>query len=287
MIRYNEGYRPVARLAEPVFFRSWTPASPRGRVLCMHGVRASSADYERLAVALAEASYAVWAFDAPGSGFSVTRQEDLRARAEYGMRAMQAIFEDLAGPRAIVCGSGSAIPVLMWAYARRQDPVLSAVPLVFAEPAFAFSEADRRFLQACGEFLDRRYASLDEALDHWDRSPLGAVAFDDEEAKRAYVLGKLLRRGTQLVPVSPEPGSAARTGLRDFDMLANRAPLPNPALVLWGGKAWGVARHADRIPEVFPNGRSVTFEDGAHPLSLTRRCEIDAVRGFLDEALAD
>lgn len=285
MIRYNEGYLPVPRLAAPVFFRNWVPPKPRGHVVCVHGVRASSADYERLATELAEASFGVWAYDAPGSGFSPTREQDLRARVEGGMRAMQAILDGLTGPRAVVCGSGSAVPVLMWAYARRQDPALSALPLVFAEPAFAFSGVDRKFLDDCREFVDRRYASLDEALVHWDRSPLGAVAFDDEAAKRAYVLGKLQRRGTHLVPVSPEPERAARIALRDFDMLANRPPLPNPALVLWGGKAWGAARHAARIPEVFPNGRSVTFDDGAHPLSLTRCREIDAVREFLEVAL--
>jgi pimeloyl-ACP methyl ester carboxylesterase len=66
-----------------------------------------------------------------------------------------------------------------------------------------------------------------------------------------------------------------------FNLLADKEPLENPTLVLWGEKGGIKERIENQLDRVMINQTKIEFAGAGHPLSLTRAVEINAITQFL------
>lgn len=279
MARYNEGFFPAANL-NPIFFRSWTPESPKTTVLCVHGTGGNSADYAVLAQRLADGdggcAMKVVAFDSPANGY--TQLNPGVSSFEIQRLIIEKFIEKASTPVALIASSGGAIATFMCLYLNRNKPRFNRIPVVFAEPSMGFDERTKSYMEQCGAFYARHYRSLDDAHRAWNLSPMGAVAFDDEEAKVAFIRGRLRVRGNALVPSTREMDPKS---VKPFSVLNNKSSLGNPSLVLWGEKGGLKERYEQPLDRVLENQSKVEFPGAAHPLSLTRSVELDTISAFL------
>ncbi len=280
MMHYNEGFFATGKL-QPIFFRNWTPANPKLTVLYVHGAGGNSADGTALAQRLSgNEGCQVIAFDAPARGYSPANPGVSSFEVQRG--AIEKIIGDAKTPIAVVASSGGAIATFMSLYLNRRKPEFSRVPVVLSEPSMGFDDETRRYLQACMPFF-RRHASLNDAARAWTQSPFGAVLFDDESAKTAFIRGRLQVQGDALVPLAQGKNI---DGIKPFDLLADKEALDNPALVLWGEKANLRARYQEQVDRVLKNQTTMVLAGAGHPLSLTRAVELNAIVEFLRRQIA-
>jgi pimeloyl-ACP methyl ester carboxylesterase len=281
MAKYNEGFFPVGKVS-PIFFRSWTPQSPKLTLVCVHGAGGNSADFnvlgERLSQNTAAGPVRVIAFDSPGSGDSPANAGV--AAFMIQRMAIERLIANTPTPMALLASSGGAVAAFVALYAQRRTPRFGAIPVIFAEPSFGLSEPMRRYVEACRPFFASEFRTLDDARRTWDASPMADVAFDSDEAKVAFIRGRLRVQKTALVPATREMDPRA---LKVFNLLEGKQPLKNPALVLSGGKSVHQAPYLEDVKRVLPGHATAHFQASGHPLSLTRVEETDAIGQFLSQ----
>lgn len=282
---YNEGYVHIIDKAPPIFFRSWAPSEEKkADLICVHGAGGNSADFSKIARTLCNQSYAIKAFDFPGSGFSPAANVEAKNRLILDINILSAFVSQSAGPKAIICSSAGAIFVFSYLYGSRKDPVTSRIPVIFSEPSFGYDEETKQYIDSCFGFLSKSFANLDEALYAWDASPFAQIKFDNDDDKRAFILGRLHPNGESLTPLASGIVGVKKkilSNLKYFKLLENKLPIENPTLILWGAKGRLKNKHQQQAQKVFARLSTCTIEAGGHPLSLTCNEEIAALLEFL------
>lgn len=265
----------------PVFFRSWDPGNAVGLLVCIHGAGGNSADYSLLARTLADPTrahpYRLIAFDAPGSGLS--EPNATAAAFAVQLQSIQALLRGSSLPVSMVASSGGAIPGLTCLYQSRGDARTERIPVVLSEPAVGFDEETLAYVEACEPFLRRTFMSIDAAEKAWDESRLGSILFDDRPTKRAFIRGRLRPTGQALRPATQlmDPRK-----VKFFNLLDEKRKLDNPCLILWGQDSSLRTRFGESLARSLPASETKVFAGAAHPLSLSRAEEINAVAEFLD-----
>lgn len=273
---YNEGFFSAANI-KPIFFRSWTPDKPKMTLLYVHGSGGTSADCSTLAEQLSgDEGIRVLAFDAPDNGYSQGNQGV--ASFDVQRLTIEKLLENAKTPVAVLAASGGAIATFICLYSKRNKPEFNRIPVIFAEPSLGFDMETHRYMESCRSFFSSRYRSLEEARRAWEQSPMRTVLFDNEQAKTAYVCGRLRVQGDALVPLTRPMDPKT---IKHFNLLDKKAPLDNPALVLWGEKGGLKERHEEPLDRILTNQTKIEFPGAGHPLSLTRKVEIEAVVQFL------
>lgn len=274
---YNEGFFPAGKL-NPVFYRSWTPEKPRMMLIYVHGSGGcTSADGIPLAQALSgEAGIRVIAFDAPGHGYSQVNAGF--SSVEVQRIVMEKLVNNAKTPVALLASSGGAIATLKCLDSHRNNPEFKRIPMIFSEPSLRIDEETQNYLELIAQFLSGRFASLDDARRVWDQTPLSTILFDNEDAKTAYIRGMLQVQGNAFVALT----RAKDTNLiKPFNLLTGKEPLENPTLVLWGEKGGVKERIGQQLDSLLINQTTIEFPGAGHPLSLTRKVEVEAVAQFL------
>lgn len=282
-MRYNEGFVRVVDKAPPVFFRSWEPLKAKAGLLCVHGAGGNSGDFRKIAIELCKESYAIRAFDYPGSGFSPAADVPARDRLLLDLRILSA-FASSQDTQALICSSSGAISVFSYLYGARKDPRTSRIPVIFSEPSFGYDEEMKRYMDACLGFLANSFANLDDALQAWDATPFAQIRFDSDEDKRDFVLGRLHPEGGALIPLASSLVDEKKKILANakyFELLENKSTVQNPTFILWGSKGRLGDKHRLPAQSVFANLSMQTIENAGHPLSLTCREEIGAIKEYL------
>lgn len=277
MTMYNEGFFPAAKL-NPIFFRSWTPDKPRLTLIYLHGGGAStSADCTPLAQALSDdEGIRVIAFDSPGFGYS--QGNTGFSSVEVQRIVIENIVRNATIPVAVLASSGGAISTFKCLCLNRNKPEFKRIPVIFSEPSLSFDEKTLNYLELTAAFTLRRYTSLDEARRIWDQTPMRTILFDNEEAKTAFIRRMLHVQGNALVCLTR---AKEVKGIKSFNLLTDQEPLSNPALVLWGEKGGVKERIGQQLDRVLTHQTKIEFPGAGHPLSLTRKVEIEAVAQFL------
>lgn len=276
MTMYNEEFFPAAKL-NPLFFRSWTPDTPKMTLLYVHGAGGTSADCMPLAQQLSgEEGVRVLAFDAPGNGYS--QGNEGVSTFEVQRVTIERIIKTAKTPVAILASSGGAVAAFMCLYINRHKPEFKRVPVIFAEPSLGFDKSIHQYVALCRYFYSRRYRSLEDARRAWAQTPLDAILFDNEEAKTAFVRGRLRLQDNALIPLL-QPFNAK--ALKPFNLLIDKEPLENPALVLWGEKGGLKEIYEGQLERILTNHTKIEFPGAGHPLSLTRAVERDAIVKFV------
>lgn len=268
----------------PIFFRSWSPLKKKAELICVHGAGGNSADYAKMARTLCSQSYAIKAFDYPGSGFSSAANVQDKDRLILDLRILRAFVSRAEGPKAIICSSSGAISTFSYLYGSRKDADTRKIPVIFSEPSFGYDEEMKRYMDSCLGFLSKSFANLDEALHAWDATPFKNIQFNCDEDKRTFILGRLRPNGMTLVPLALSLVNEKRKILSNskfFELLENKSPMENPTLILWGAMGRLGKKHEQQAQKVFANLTARVIEGSGHPLSLTRNEEVTALLEYL------
>lgn len=276
MTMYDEAFFPAAKL-NPLFFRSWTPDKPKMTLLYVHGAGGTSADFMPLAQQLSsEEDIRVLAFDSPANGYS--QGNEGVSPFEVQRATIERLIKTAKTPVAVLASSGGAVATFMCLYMNRHKPEFNRVPVIFAEPSLGFDKTVHQYVALCRYFYSRRYRSLEDARRAWAQTPLDAILFDSEEAKTAFVRGRLRVLDNALIPLL-QPFNAKP--IKPFNLLTNKESLQNPALVLWGEKGGMKELYAEQLDHILTNQTKIEFPGAGHPLSLTRAVERDAIVQFI------
>lgn len=283
---YNEGFIAGPGLTKPVFFRSWSPPVRRASVLYLHGVGGNSSDASRLAERLMEIGCGTIAVDMPGNGFSPADERPRNERMLGQMRFVRSLLPDPRRERAaVVCDSGGALLGFPILHSLRREPWAAQVPVVLAEPVFGHDASTHGFIESCMQFYGRSYPSLDAAVAAWQACELRQVAFDNDADRREFVAGMLRPEGAALVPRGAVARHRELLRSKDFELLAGKEPIANPALVLWAGGGRLVGKYDAEVRRVFPAAQVHVARGAGHPLPIVREAELQTVQAFLADSL--
>jgi pimeloyl-ACP methyl ester carboxylesterase len=251
-------------------------------VFYLHGVGGNSADCRRLAERLITIGCGTIAIDMPGNGFSPPSGLPRPERFVAQLRFVRGLLADCAAERtALVCDSGGALLGLSLVHALRGQPAAAAMPIVFAEAVFGHDSETQRFIESCMRFYSQSYPSLEAALAAWNASGLGVVAFDSDSDKRDFVAGLLRPDGRTLVARGDVSRLREIARSNDFELLAGKSPLANPALFLWADGSRLAAKYEAPARNVFPHAIVHLAKQAGHPLPIVRETELQAVATFL------
>lgn len=279
---YNEGYLEIHPSLNPVFFRSWSPKTAKSRVVCLPGTGGSSADFERFGRSMQTGSCEVLAVDLPASGNSLP-QTGVERQKQLSLQLMivnQLLTKD-GLPAALISSSGRAILGFWYAYQTRANNKKPLLPLIFLEPAFRFDASTKAYIESCLTFFNQGYKTLDQAVAAWDACELRKIKFDSDDDKKAYISKHLRPDGRLLKPIASEARKAQVMSTRTFDLLADKEPIQNPTLMLWGSESKALEQFGAEVRRVFPEHQSKTIRGSGHPLTLYRESEITEVKKFL------
>ncbi|OOZ39134.1 hypothetical protein BOW53_12850 [Solemya pervernicosa gill symbiont] len=259
-------------------------------MICIHGAGGTSAEFIGLGEYLAEYGYRTVAFDFPGHGFTRLQPVADSQRLAFKMRVMAAIMQKYDGPKVMFCSSGGAIHGNLLLQNAKKHRWLAELSVIYAEPSFIVDDITRVFSESTAPFLLGRFATLDQAVECWDETQLGLVAFKSETCKRRYISDWLTMSGDALVVnvdrgemrrVLEEAVTIVKSG--GFNALSRGVPVNNRTLFIWGEFGTTKAKVEKILPDRFRNYSSVDVKKSAHPLSMTCDAELVAVRDFIDD----
>jgi pimeloyl-ACP methyl ester carboxylesterase len=284
MTKYNERFIPIKNL-HPVFCRVWSPSHPRITVLCIHGTGGNSGDFIKLAENLSsevqDFPVEVLAFDAPGNGYSSQNLSVSNFNVQVGL--IEIFIKNSKNPVAIIASSGGAIASFIALYANKKNPIYSSIPVVFSEPGFGFDDTTAEYIKNCEPFFMEQFIDLDSAVKAWDKTPLLHVLFDHPSDKLFFIKNRLKILEKNMVAATRKINLSE---MKHFNILQNKSSFPNPSLLLWGDQGGLLERYDETFSSLSVKSQKIVFHNAGHPLSLTRKLEIEAISSFLKKHIA-
>ena len=265
--------------------RGWPVANPRGRVICLHGVGSSGAEFGLLATRLNELGYDVLCPDWLGHGDSDFLNEPAAYRWEVYVRSIVVMMMRYKAKRVHFVGvSWGGMMLLLYLVGSRFQATSATfvdVPLT-SNPALIQSTRNMRTVS------DARFNTLEEmeAFLFKRRPDLGMVPDGFQEYLRDARFVE--RDGKYMVKYDPAViGVMEQYGATEFDNFRALDRYAFECYFLYGRLS--PFRDPARFKPYLTRYRNLHYSDmldAAHPPSLLTRDQVDPITGFIEKVTA-